>query len=111
MKNNKFKYCLKVIVIGDQYVGKTSIIKKFVNNEVKQIKQNYEATIGPEYSFQIISMDNKDIIKFDFWDTSGQECFRSITKTYYTTAAIALIVYDMCNKKSFENVKSWINDL
>jgi len=56
-------------------------------------------------------MDNKDIIKFDFWDTSGQECFRSITKTYYTTAAIALIVYDMCNKKSFENVKSWINDL
>lgn len=55
MQNNKFKYCLKVIVIGDQFVGKTSIIKKFVTNE---IKKNYESTIGSEYSFQIISMDN-----------------------------------------------------
>jgi len=43
-------------------------------------------------------MDNQDIIKFNIWDTSGQEYFRSITRTYYTTAAIALIVYDISNK-------------
>jgi len=100
-------YHFKFIIIGDHNVGKTSIIRRFAEN---RFLADYRATIGlniTSHSFE--SFGNK--IKVDLWDIGAQEYFRRYRKTYYNGAQAAFIVYDLSNKKSFNNLKNWYNEL
>ena len=97
---------LKILLIGDSFVGKTSLLLKYCDGEFPEA---HMATIGVEFKDKIISLDQKQI-KLQIWDTSGQERFRSITQNFYRNADGILFVFDVTNKESFEHIKDWIMD-
>ena len=104
--NVNFHYLLKYIIIGDASVGKSNILLKYAHN---QFKAEYQLTIGVEFGAKNIKIKDK-IYRIQIWDTAGQENFRSITRAYYKNSVCALVVYDITNRQSFENVKAWIED-
>lgn len=108
MKNNKNNtfYSLKFIIIGNEFVGKTNIINRFVKNE---FINKYMITIGIDYLSQNIKIDNR-IFKLQLWDTAGSERFRSVTKGYFSNSICALIVYDITDERSFSSIKKWIEE-
>jgi Ras-related protein Rab-2A len=102
-----YNYLFKIIIIGDANVGKTCLTLRFINDEYKT---SYESTIGVEYGTKIISIkDNR--VKLQIWDTAGQEIFKSITKCYYRGASGAILVFDLSNKSTFQNIKKRLNDV
>jgi len=99
---------IKVTLIGDSSVGKTSIINRFCKNI---FEQNLSSTLGANYCQKIIEKDGKNI-RLDLWDTAGQEKYRAIGRHFYRESHIVCLVYDITNKESFENVKSiWYPEL
>ena len=96
--------CLKILLIGDTSVGKTALILKYVD---KQFSENHISTIGLEYKDKIIRINEKKI-KLQIWDTSGQERYRSITKSFYRNANALLFVFDVTNENSFDHIKDWL---
>ena len=102
-----FDYLLKYIIIGDANVGKSNILSRFI---IGAFKPEYQLTIGAEFGAKNIEINNK-IYRIQLYDTTGQENFRSITRAYYKNSVCAIIVYDINNRKSFEGVFSWIEDV
>lgn len=103
-KNKKVDYIAKLLLIGDSSVGKTSITMRFTNNI---FSQSFINTIGVDFVTKILDCDENKV-KLQIWDTAGQERFRAMTTSYYRGANVIIIVYDVCDKASFENVKNWI---
>ena len=104
--NNKKCYVVKIIVIGDQSVGKTNILNRFVKG---QFSEEYAITIGMDFLACNLELDDK-IFKLRLWDTAGSERFSSVTKGYYSNSCCAIIVYDITDENSFKSVKDWIED-
>ena len=102
-----FTYTFKFIIIGDSSVGKSCLLKKFIDGT---FYNNFDTTIGVEFGAKLISCNNKNI-KLQIWDTAGQETFRAITKSYYRSSSGIILVYDVTQRSSFNNITSWINDL
>ena len=100
-------YKLKIIVVGDSGVGKTNLINRFASDK---FDINSKATIGVEFVYKTLKI-NKEVIKVEVWDTAGQERYRAITSSYYKGAKGAIIVYDITNEDSFNNVESWMNEV
>ena len=106
ISEGNYNYLLKFIIIGDAAVGKSNLLVRYTSG---QFKEEYQLTIGVEFgSNNVIISDN--IYRIQIWDTAGQENFRSITRSYYKNTACAIIVYEISNKKSFENISSWIEE-
>lgn len=115
-------YCklFKIIIVGDKFVGKTSILNKWID-PCRNI-QMYQNTIGVEFGSKIYSIktyhknnnrlniDEKKI-KIHFWDTAGQEQFHSIIKSYFRCIGGIIIVFDLSDKKSFANIDMWYNEI
>ena len=101
-----FHYLFKYIIIGDSAVGKSNLLLKYAHNK---FNEEYQATIGVEFGAKNVEINNK-IYRIQIWDTAGQENFRSITRAYYKNSVCALVVYDITNKETFENVQTWIED-
>jgi Ras-related protein Rab-6A len=99
---------LKIILLGNVSVGKTSIVGRYIDNF---FQDNYVCTIQAEQRSKIIDEDSNTSIRLDIWDTSGQEKFRSITRQYYRDCHGAILVFDLTNKKSFEQLPIWIEDI
>ena len=97
----------KIVLIGDTSVGKTNILSKYLSDE---FDPESKATVGVEFGTKNFKIEN-NIVKVQIWDTAGQERYRSITNAYYKGAKGALLVYDITNKKSFDNLDKWISDL
>ena len=97
---------LKILLLGDSLVGKTSLLLKYVDYV---FPAEHIATIGVEYKNKMIKKDDYNI-KLQIWDTSGQERFHSITKSIYRNTNGVLFVYDITNKKTFNSIKNWIKD-
>ena len=100
----KFKF--KIVFLGDQSVGKTSIIHRFIYDS---FEENYQATIGIDFMSQKMYVEDKIII-LNLWDTAGQERFKSLIPSYIKDAAAAIISYDITNRNSFNSVQKWIED-
>ena len=98
--------CLKILLIGDSFAGKTSLLLKYCDGE---FYENHMATIGVEFKDKIIKFNEKNI-KLQIWDTSGQERFHSITQNFYRNADGILFVFDVTNKNSFDHMKKWLLD-
>lgn len=96
---------IKIVMLGSAFVGKTSIVSRYVNGTFKEITEN---TLGAAFVNNRI-MINNEIVNLEIWDTAGSERFRSIVKMYYRNGDIMFIVYDASNKKSFEECKHWVN--
>ena len=97
----------KLIFLGDQGVGKSCILNRFMNDT---FSEEYQATIGLDFQSKNVQIDNQDIHLL-LYDTAGQEKFRSLIPMYTRDANIILLVYDVTSKESFNNLSIWLNDL
>ena len=99
---------VKICLLGNVNVGKTSIASRFCKNS---FTDNYINTIGGAYQQQNIVLNNGAKIKLHIWDTSGQDRFRSMTNLYYRDAQVAILTYDVTNEQSLESLNYWLNEL
>ena len=95
---------LKILILGDSSVGKTTLLLKYVDGYFPTI---YVATIGVEFKVKKININGIDL-NLQIWDTAGQERFRGITKNFIKGADGIIYAYDITKKSSFENLKNWI---
>ena len=100
----------KVVLIGESGVGKTSIINRYIQNTFSPV---LTATPGASFTTKTILLkEYNQSIKFEIWDTAGQEKYRALAKVFYKNASVCILVYDICRKKSFEELKNyWINEI
>jgi Ras-related protein Rab-1A len=98
---------LKLMILGDSSVGKSSILRKYCKNE---FLDKYIATIGIDFQIKNVNINNKKI-KVQIWDTAGQERFHVLTKSYYNSSDGFIIIYDITNKESFDNISNWIEQI
>lgn len=98
---------VKLVLLGEAAVGKSSLVLRFVNNE---FVENKEPTIGAAFLTQKCKLQDK-IIKFEIWDTAGQERFHSLAPMYYRNAQAAIVVYDIQKASSLDKAKSWVKEL
>ncbi len=101
--SSRKKTLLKVIILGDSGVGKTSVIQQYVNGK---FTLQYKATIGADFLTKEIDIDDKTVT-MQLWDTAGQERFQSLGVAFYRGADCCVLVYDVNNAKSFESLLSW----
>jgi len=96
----------KVVLLGESGVGKTSIISRFINDT---FDEGLVTTTGASYvgKDMVFKDYNNQVIKFEIWDTAGQEKYRSLTQIFYKDAAIAILVYDITNEDSFEEIQNY----
>jgi len=99
------KESLKVVLLGDCSVGKTSIILRYTHDD---FKENLISTVGSNSESKIIKIDEKEY-KLDIWDTAGQELFDSVSKLLIQNCNIVIIVYSINDQKSFDNLDNWLN--
>ena len=96
---------VKVVLLGDSGVGKTCLITRYIS---ETFEQNTASTNGASYASKNVNYDKlKKTITLDIWDTAGQEKYKALTKFFYKDAAIAILVYDITQKGSFESIKSY----
>ena len=100
------KYKYKIVFLGNQSVGKTSIIHRFIYDS---FDDTYQATIGIDFMSQKMYVEDKIII-LNLWDTAGQERFKSLIPSYIKDSAVAIVCYDVTNRESFTSVEKWIED-
>ena len=103
----QYDLSFKIIVIGDSGVGKSCLTNKATKNI---FEESYNATVGFEFFSFNIKMFEK-IIKLQIWDTCGQELYRSLITNFYRNASLAIMVYAINNKDSFDNIDVWLKEL
>lgn len=99
-----YDYVFKLLVVGDSGVGKSSLLTRFTDST---FCPGYISTIGVDFKMRTIELGGK-IVKLQIWDTAGQERFKNITTSYYRGASGVIIVYDVTDLDSFNNVKQWL---
>ena len=107
-KEQSKEYEIKICLLGDVSVGKTSIASRFCKNS---FNENYINTIGGAYQQQNIILNNGAKIKLHIWDTSGQDRFRSMTSLYYRDAQVAILTYDVTNLQTLDSLNYWLSEL
>ena len=103
--NIEYDYRLKICMIGDSSVGKTSLIYRLTTNN---FNINHNTTIGVDFGTYTFKIDNKNV-KIHIWDTAGQERYRSICKIYFREVTGFLLTFDLTDIISYNNIKQWIN--
>ncbi len=98
----------KVLLLGDSSVGKTCFLLRYCD---KSFQEAHLSTIGLDYRLKSMTLQNDKNIKLQIWDTAGQDRFRAITKNYYKGANGIILIYDVTNKQSYENVKNWLTQI
>ncbi len=104
---DKYDYLLKILLIGSSGVGKSSISNQFVNNEFQESTLN---TIGVDLKIKNIEY-NGFVYRCQLWDTAGHERFKSITSSYYRGADCAIVVFDLTNRESFNDLSFWFGEV
>ena len=102
-----YDYLFKILLIGDSGVGKSCLLMRFMD---EKYSDTYISTMGVDFKIQTMQIDDK-VIKMQIWDTAGQERFRTITSSYYRGAHGIIIVYDITDAESFDNVTNWLKEI
>ncbi|KAL6131405.1 hypothetical protein ACLB2K_069781 [Fragaria x ananassa] len=102
-----YDYLIKLLLIGDSGVGKSCLLLRFSDGS---FTTSFITTIGIDFKIRTIDLDGKRI-KLQIWDTAGQERFRTITTAYYRGAMGILLVYDVTDESSFNNIRNWIRNI
>jgi len=98
---------LKLILVGDSGVGKSCLLKAFMGDPFKGV---YTSTIGVDFEIKPMIVNGKTV-NLQIWDTAGQERFRTITTSYYRSADAIMLVFDLCDEKTFSNLEAWMEDV
>lgn len=101
--SSRKKVLLKVIILGDSGVGKTSLMNQYVN---KKFSNQYKATIGADFLTKEVAVDDR-LVTMQIWDTAGQERFQSLGVAFYRGADCCVLVFDVNNLQSFKSLDSW----
>ena len=96
---------IKIVLVGDQGVGKTCLLARFTSNK---FDMNTNSTIGVDFIVKTFTQ-NDMTYKFHFWDTAGQERFHSLIPSYIKNCQVAVMIYDVTNLQSFKNLQNWYN--
>ena len=104
---SSYNFLFKIIIIGDTHVGKSNILLRF-SDDVFQ--ESFQPTIGVDFKIKSLVFENTPI-KLQLWDTAGQERFRNITNSYYKGAHGIILVYDITNHTSFQNLDLWLEEV
>lgn len=107
MDDVKLLTTLKVLIIGESNVGKSSLLLRFIDDE---FDPEQSLTIGVDFKTKIVNIDD-NYVKLALWDTAGQERFRTLTPSYYRDAQGAILVYDVSKHSTFQKLESWLNEL
>ncbi|OIW11227.1 hypothetical protein TanjilG_28318 [Lupinus angustifolius] len=102
-----YDYLIKLLLIGDSGVGKSCLLLRFSDGS---FTTSFITTIGIDFKIRTVELDGKRI-KLQIWDTAGQERFRTITTAYYRGAMGILLVYDVTDESSFNNIRNWIRNI
>jgi len=106
---DEYDYLFKILLIGDSGVGKSCLLLRFCDDT---FSDGYQSTLGVDFKFKtIVDAASKKVSKLQIWDTAGQERFRTITSSYYRGANAIVIVYDVTNSESYQNVKQWHSEI
>uniref|UniRef100_A0A7S0L119 Uncharacterized protein n=1 Tax=Coccolithus braarudii TaxID=221442 RepID=A0A7S0L119_9EUKA len=105
--NASYDFLIKLLLIGDSGVGKSCLLLRFSDDS---FTTSFITTIGIDFKIKTIELDGKRI-KLQIWDTAGQERFRTITTAYYRGAMGILLVYDVTDESSFQNIRNWIRNI
>ena len=98
----------KVVIVGKSAVGKSSLMFRFTDD---RFNENYLTTIGVDFKFRSFKLKEQSY-KLQIWDTAGQEKYQTITKTFYKGAHAVIVVFDLTNKKSFDDLKEqWFPEI
>ncbi|GMG20414.1 unnamed protein product [Ambrosiozyma monospora] len=103
----KTNRAIKVVLLGNQSVGKTSIRSQFVH---RYFSTSYKATIGADFLSYRIRTKDQHLVTLQIWDTAGQERFNAVSKAFYRGADIAILVYDITNPESFYDLSMWLDN-
>ena len=103
----QYDLSFKLIFIGDSSVGKSCLTSKAVKNNFEEY---YQATVGFEFLTFNMKVNDK-VIKLQIWDTCGQEIYKSLISNFYRNSSLAVLVYAIDNKESFNHTENWLNDL
>ncbi|KAM3142363.1 hypothetical protein pb186bvf_005520 [Paramecium bursaria] len=109
---NIYNYLFKFIIVGDTTikkidVGKSCLLLQFTDSK---FRNEHDATIGVEFGSKNLKINEKQI-KLQIWDTAGQESFKSITRSYYRGSIGGILVFDVTNRQSFENLQKWHQEI
>eukprot|EP01083_Nonionella_stella_P015946 44608_1 len=105
--SSDYDYLYKFLLVGDSGVGKSSVMVRFSDDAYEE---SFITTIGVDFKLRTIELDDKTI-KLQIWDTAGQERFRTITTSYYRGAHGIIVVYDITDKDSFDNIREWLYEI
>jgi len=101
------KSLLKVVVLGDAGVGKTSLVKQYVHGNFDPV---YKPTIGADFLTKDVNLPGQGKLKLQIWDTAGQERFRSMAVSFYRGADACVLVYDICDAETFQHLEMWMKE-
>ena len=105
--DSNFELQIKILLIGDSGVGKTNFIHRFTEGKFNPL---YVTTVGLDFKSKIIQLPKlKKIVKLQIWDTAGQERYMAINKNLFQKVEGIIIMYDLSNRNSFENINKWLN--
>ncbi|KAG2218953.1 hypothetical protein INT45_004645 [Circinella minor] len=105
--NPEYDYLFKLLLIGDSGVGKSCLLLRFADDTYTE---SYISTIGVDFKIRTIELEGKTV-KLQIWDTAGQERFRTITSSYYRGAHGIIVVYDVTDQDSFNNIQMWLREI
>jgi len=104
---SSFDHLIKLLLIGDSGVGKSCLLLRFSDDS---FTSSFITTVGIDFKVKTINLDGKRI-KLQIWDTAGQERFRTITTSYYRGAMGVMLVYDVTDEKTFNNIRNWMSNI
>lgn len=105
--NDNFDCIFRIILLGDSSTGKSCLLTRFTGNT---FNAHSISTIGVDYRIKTLVLNHKTV-RLQVWDTAGQERFRSITAVYYRNTHGVVLVYDICDRETFENIRYWKNSV
>ncbi|KAJ5070773.1 small rab-related gtpase [Anaeramoeba ignava] len=103
----EYDYLFKIVLVGDTGVGKTSLLSRYTDGK---FSDSYVSTIGVDFRTKTIGLDGKNM-KLQIWDLAGSERFINVTRVYYRGASGVILLYDIANQNSFDNLKFWIQEI
>ncbi len=102
------EFSFKILLLGDSSVGKTCFLKRYTDNTFQDA---YLSTIGFDFKYKFVTLEEGKTVKVQLWDTAGEERFRTIAKSYYKGAHGIVLIYDVTNRKTYDNIRKWMNQI